>query len=79
MLEGSLVKLDRLGDRSIVNWKELRRLYKLNDDPIVKQFEAERKKVQLQEFQDEHDLDQQLHNILDRLVSVAVAVKSVAA
>lgn len=71
LMEGKLVSLDQLG-QSMVNWKELRRLYKLNDDAIIKEQEKKKKRG------DSH-ANTELNAIIDRLVTSTVALKSVAA
>jgi hypothetical protein len=70
LVDGKLVKLDDHLGKSIVNWKELRKLYKLNDDPIMKELAEQSKRTAS---------DVEWHAMIDQLVTATVALKSVAA
>ncbi|KAH9442088.1 hypothetical protein MJO28_014930 [Puccinia striiformis f. sp. tritici] len=69
LVDGNLVSLDHLG-KSIVNWKELRRMYKINDDLVIKELERKSKTTAG---------DLELHAMIDKIVTSTVALKSVAA
>ena len=70
LVDGKLVKLDGHLGKSMANWKELRRIYKLNDDPVIKELEEKSKK---------NASDLEWHAMINQLVTSTVALKSVAA
>ncbi|KAA1090161.1 hypothetical protein PGTUg99_036705 [Puccinia graminis f. sp. tritici] len=70
LVDGTLVKLDDHLGKSIVNWKELRKIYKLNDDPVIKGLEEQSKRTAS---------DVEWHAMIDQLATATVALKSVAA
>lgn len=71
LVDGRLVELNQLG-KSMINWKELRRLYKLNEDPAIKELDAKSKSGA-------NDAAGELHAMIDQIVTATVALKSVAA
>ncbi|KNZ58685.1 uncharacterized protein VP01_1878g6 [Puccinia sorghi] len=64
LVDGRLVSLDQLGKSTTINWKALRRLYKLNEDPVIKELAGD---------------DVKLHAMMDQIITSTVALKSVAA
>ncbi|PLW33815.1 hypothetical protein PCANC_21907 [Puccinia coronata f. sp. avenae] len=71
LVDGRLIELNQLG-KSMINWKELRRLYKLNEDPAIKELDAKSKSGA-------NDAAVELHAMIDQIVTATVALKSVAA
>jgi len=64
LVDGRLVSLDQLGKSTTINWEALRRLYKLNEDPVIKEHAGD---------------DVELHAMMDQIITSTVALKSVAA
>jgi len=64
LVDGRLVSLDQLGKSTTINWEALRRLYKLNEDPVIKELAGD---------------DVELHAMMDQIITSTVALKSVAA
>ncbi|CAH7687225.1 kinase binding protein CGI-121-domain-containing protein [Phakopsora pachyrhizi] len=71
LVQGNQVSVGRIGSDDIVNWKEVRRVYKLNEDPIVKSLNKP-------SFDGSDSSLDELQSKLNQIIVATVALKSVA-
>ncbi|MBW0494608.1 hypothetical protein O181_034323 [Austropuccinia psidii MF-1] len=70
LVEGQISDLNQLG-HSLTKWNELKRLYKLNEDVVIKELDEKMKHKS-------NDSEREMHAMIDQLVVSTVALKSVA-